>query len=244
MRRKRVAFVIGGAGGIGEGICRALAQSGYSVAIGYKTSQERAERLAEEIGGGATAVLADVCDYGSLEHAKSHIEKTFGKADTLIFAAGSEAYRLFSDETPESIRQTVACNLTGAMLAARVFSPAMVEEKFGRIVFVSSVWGICGAAMETVYSATKAGVIGFCKALAWELAPSGITVNTVSPGFIDTAMNARFGESVRADILEEIPACRFGLPADVASAVLYLTSEDASYVTGQNIAVTGGYKNV
>ena len=242
MRQNRVAFVMGGAGEIGEGVCRALAASGYRVAVGYKTSKAKAEALASEVGG--MAVYADACAYESVESAKTQIEKTLGGVDTLVYSAGSEAYRLFSDESAESIQKTLQENLTGAMYAARVFSPAMVHERFGRIVCVSSVWGICGAAMETVYSAAKAGLIGFCKALAWELAPSGITVNAVSPGFIDTKMNARFSSAERAAMLEEIPACRFGLPADIASVVRFLTSEDASYITGQNIAVTGGYKSV
>ena len=241
MQRNRVAFIMGGAGEIGESVCRALAENGYRVAVGYKTSKAKAEALASEIGG--LAVYADACAYDTIARAKAEIEKALGTVDTLVYAAGSEAYRLFSDESAESIQKTLQENLTGAMLAARVFSPAMVREQFGRIVCISSVWGICGAAMETVYSAAKAGLIGFCKALAWELAPSGITVNAVSPGFIDPKMNARFSGEERADILEEIPACRFGLPADVASAVRFLTSEDASYITGQNIAVTGGYKS-
>ncbi len=244
---KRIAFVAGGSGAIGADICRALVADGFAVAIGYCTQRERAEELADRVsaaGGTSIAVRCDITEYASVLQAKEEVQNRIGNVDTLVNCAGTEAYRLLCDETEKSIAHTIAANLTGNIFLCRVFSPDMVRMRFGRIVNLSSVWGVSGAAMETVYSAAKAGLIGFSKALALELAPSLVTVNAVSPGFIDTPMNARFSDAERQAIIDEIPACRFGLPADVSAAVRFIVSESASYLTGQNIVVSGGYKNI
>ena len=246
-QRRRVAFVTGGSGAIGAELCRTLCKDGFCVGIGYAENSCAASALADELcasGGRALAVACDITDYNAVCAAKTTIEQVFGGADTVVNCAGSAAYTLFSLESAESIARTVEVDLLGAMYVCRAFTPDMVRERYGRIVNVASVCGMCGAAMETVYSAAKAGVIGFSKALAQELAPSGVTVNAVSPGFIDTPMNARFSDAERAAILEEIPACRFGTVRDVAAAVRFLVQADASYITGPNIAVTGGFRSV
>lgn len=240
-----VAFVTGGSGAIGAQICRELSADGYSVAVGYCVGKECAERLADELcalGRRAVAVKCDITDYKSIEMAKSLIEKTLGRVDTLVNCAGIEDYTLLYDESTESIDRTLRVNLTGTVYASKLFSEGMVSNRYGRIINISSLWGVYGASMETVYSAAKAGVIGFTSALADELAPNGVTVNAISPGFIDTPMNARFNKSERDAILNEIPACRFGTPHDVAHAVGFFASKESSYITGQNLVVSGGYK--
>lgn len=237
----RVAFVTGGSGDIGAQICKRLVQLNYKVAVGYNSGNvDFCSDLPE-----AVAVKCNVLDYSSVKSAYNGIIKAFGRSpDTLINCAGLESYKLISDETEDSINKVVGVNLNGVIYTCNIFSPDMVSAKFGRIINISSVWGVCGAAMETVYSAAKAGVIGFTKALGSELAPSGITVNCISPGFIDTKMNARFTAQERNEILEEIPACRFGTPNDIVGVAEFLLSENSSYVTGQNIIVSGGYKNI
>lgn len=246
-KRVRNAFVTGGSGAIGVGICRALAKEGFSVAIGYCNHRDDAEKLAQELkaqGLDCFPVFCNIVDYESVKAAKTEADKHFGAVDTLINCAGVEAYRMLCDETAETINRTLSANLNGTIFACEIFSEDMVKMHFGRIINISSVWGVCGAAVETVYSAAKSGVIGFGKALAAELASSGITVNTVSPGFIDTPMNSRFSENERNAILEEIPVCRFGTAQDVAAAVAFFASESAEYITGQNLVVAGGYKNI
>ena len=241
----KIAFVTGGSGAIGTQICRELGADGYSVAVGYCDGRERSERLADELcalGVRAIAVKCDVTDYESVSSAKSLIEKTLGRVDTLVNCAGVEDYTLLIDESAENIDRTLRANLTGTIYACKLFSENMVSSRYGRIINISSIWGVYGASMETVYSAAKAGVIGFTAALSDELAPNGVTVNAISPGFIDTPMNARFTGAEREVILNEIPACRFGTPHDVANAVKFFASKESSYVTGQNLVVSGGYK--
>ena len=224
----------GGAGGIGSAICRRLAQDGYSVIINYSRSKEKAGALAAEING--QAIGFDISDIKAVSDAFSEI----GHIDLLVNNAGISEIDLFHCIPHEKASQIMAVNLTGAMNCARTVLPDMIRNGAGCIINISSMWGQCGASCEVDYSASKAGLIGFTKALAKEVAPSGIRVNCVAPGFIMTEMNSRFSEEDLALIREDIPLGIFGKPEHIADAVSFLASQQAEYITGQTLAVNGG----
>lgn len=228
------ALVTGGAGGIGSAICRRLAQDGYSVIINYSRSKEKAGALAAEING--QAIGFDISDIKAVSDAFSEI----GHIDLLVNNAGISEIDLFHCIPQEKASQIMAVNLTGAMNCARTVLPNMIRNGAGCIINISSMWGQCGASCEVDYSASKAGLIGFTKALAKEVAPSGIRVNCVAPGFIMTEMNSRFSEEDLALIREDIPLGIFGKPEHIADAVSFLASQQAEYITGQTLAVNGG----
>lgn len=228
------ALVTGGAGGIGSAICRRLAQDGYSVIINYSRSKEKAGALAAEING--QAIGFDISDIKAVSDAFSEI----GHIDLLVNNAGISEIDLFHCIPQEKASQIMAVNLTGAMNCARTVLPDMIRNGAGCIINISSMWGQCGASCEVDYSASKAGLIGFTKALAKEVAPSGIRVNCVAPGFIMTEMNNRFSEEDLALIREDIPLGIFGKPEHIADAVSFLASQQAEYITGQTLAVNGG----
>lgn len=228
------ALVTGGSGEIGQAICRKLAENGYCVYIAYANSREKAENLADEIGG--TAIKLDVTQSDDI---KSAVAET-GGIDLLVNNAGVSEIELFNCISAEKSREIMETNLVGAMNCARAFLSGMITEKSGCIVNISSMWGQVGASCEVDYSASKAGLIGFTKALAKEVAPSGIRVNCVSPGFIMTKMNSRFSAEDLDLIREEIPLGIFGEPRHIADSVAFLASEQAEYITGQVIAVNGG----
>ena len=230
----KTALVTGGAGGIGEAICRTLAADGYMVYVNYSRSKEKAETLAAEIGG--KAVGFDVSDIEAVKAAFNDI----GRLDLLVNNAGVSEIDLFTSIPYEKAEKILNINLKGAMNCARTALPAMINAKSGNIINISSMWGQCGASCEVDYSASKAGLIGFTKALAKEVAPSGIRVNCVSPGFIMTEMNSRFSQEDLDLIREDIPLGIFGEPRHVADTVAFLASCKAEYITGQIIAVNGG----
>ncbi|SFW14694.1 elongation factor P 5-aminopentanone reductase [Ruminococcus flavefaciens] len=228
------ALVTGGAGGIGEAICRRLAADGYFVYVNYAHSVEKAKKIAEDIGG--DAICFDVSDVNAVKEAFSII----GKLDLLVNNAGVSDVDLFTSISQDSADKILNINLKGAMNCARAALPYMINEKSGNIINISSMWGQCGASCEVDYSASKAGMIGFTKALAKEVAPSGIRVNCVSPGFIMTEMNSRFSDEDLELIKEDIPLGIFGEPRHIADAVAFLASGSAEYITGQVLAVNGG----
>ncbi len=230
----KTALVTGGSRGIGEAICRRLSKDGYFVLINYINSKKKAERLAEEING--RAVCFDVSDTYSVKKALSDI----GGVDLLINNAGVSEINLFTHIPQEKASRIMNINLIGTMNCAREVLPAMISQKSGCIINIASMWGQCGASCEVDYSASKAGIIGFTKALAKEVAPSGIRVNCVSPGFIMTEMNSRFSPDELEEIRSEIPLGIFGKPEHVADSVAFLASGQAEYITGQIIAVNGG----
>ena len=231
---KKIALVTGGSGGIGEAICRRLADDGYFVFINYASSKQKAERLAEELNG--EAVCFDVSDTAAVKAAAGQI----GTIDLLVNNAGISRIELFTHIPDETAQSIMKVNLIGTMNCARAFLPGMISQRSGCIINISSMWGQCGASCEVDYSASKAGIIGFTKALAKEVAPSGIRVNCVSPGFIMTEMNSRFTDEELALIRDEIPLGIFGEPRHVADAAAFLASKQAEYITGQILAVNGG----
>ena len=230
----KTALVTGGSRGIGEAVCRRLADEGYSVLINYLNSKEKAEQLAKEIQG--TAVQFDVSDMDSISNAVLE----FGKIDLLINNAGISEIDLFTHIPQEKANRIMNINLIGTMNCSRAVLPSMISRKSGCIINIASMWGQCGASCEVDYSASKAGIIGFTKALAKEVAPSGIRVNCVSPGFIMTEMNSRFSQEDLEEIRSEIPLGVFGKPEHIADSVAFLASEQSEYITGQVIAVNGG----
>ena len=239
----RAALVTGGTRGIGQAAVYALARAGYRVAFCYKESSGLAAKMVADLqaeGRFVCAYRCDVSDFNAVSALYHDVKKTFGYIDTVVNNAGLAHKSLFFDETPESIEAVLAANLKGAMYVCRAFAPDMVQNGFGRIVNLSSVFGRCGASMEVVYSAAKAGILGFTKSLARELAPSNITVNAVSPGFIETDMNRALTESERAEFLKAVPANRAGTANEVAAAILFLASAQASYITGQDLGIDGG----
>lgn len=228
------AVVTGGAGGIGSAVCRRLAQDGYFVYVGYSSSAENAMAIAAEIGG--EAIEINVSDGRSIEAAVECI----GAADLLVNNAGVSEIDLFTSISPEKSKRIMSVNLVGAMELSRKLLPYMINRKSGCIINIGSMWGEVGASCEVDYSASKAGLIGFTKALAKEVAPSGIRVNCISPGFIMTEMNSRFSAEDLELIREEIPMGIFGEPRHIADTVAFLASDSAEYITGQVISVNGG----
>lgn len=228
------ALVTGGSGGIGAAVCEVLANEGYYVYIGYSSSREKAEILAEKIGGEPLKI--DVSDTESINSAV----KIAGEIDLLVNNAGISEIDLFTSISAEKSSRIMNVNLVGAMELTRKILPAMINRKSGCIINISSMWGEVGASCEVDYSASKAGLIGFTKALAKEVAPSGIRVNCVSPGFIMTEMNSRFSAEDLELIRDDIPLGIFGEPRHIADTVAFLASEKAEYITGQIIGVNGG----
>ena len=233
------AFVTGGAGGIGTAICRALAAEGFTLCVGYHSREAEAAALAAQLGG--LAVPCDVTDPASVQKAVDHALERYGRLDSLVCNAGVAWTGLLQDMTDDQWRQVMAADLDGVFHCCRAALPAMIGAKGGSIVTVSSVWGVHGASCEAAYSAAKAGVIGLTKALAKEVGPSGVRVNCVAPGVIDTEMNQHLGAQGLQDLADETPLGRIGTPAQVAEAVAFLCSDAAGFITGQVLGVDGGF---
>lgn len=234
----KTALVTGASRGIGAQIARVLAKQGMYVVVNYSKSREPAEQLAEEIGG--MAVCADVSDEKAVADMLEKIEAVRGGVDVLVNNAGIAMQKMLCDTAPSDWDRIFGVNMRGAYLVTRAAMAHMVSNKYGRIVNVSSMWGEVGASCEVAYSASKAALIGFTKALAKELSLSGINVNCVTPGVIDTEMNAGFDDETMSELAEEIPLGRIGQADEVAAAVAFLCSEAAGYITGQIIGVNGG----
>ena len=237
------AVVTGGSRGIGLAVSRELASSGFRLAVIYAERENEAESLAEEMINRGTDVeiyRCDVSDAVQVNEVSRRILDRFGRVDVLVNNAGIAQIKLFTDTTEKEWDRMIGVNVKGLYNTCHALVPQMIQRKYGRIINLSSIWGLTGASCEVAYSTSKAAVIGFTKALAKELGPSGITVNCVAPGVIDTEMNAGLDPGTREALRNEIPLDRIGSASDVAGAVSFLASEKAGYITGQVIGVDGG----
>ena len=235
----KTALVTGASRGIGREICRALSSDGWNVAVNYQSSAAAADELARELGG--IAVCADVSNPEAVERMFSLVRADLGEISLLVNNAGISEYGLLTDLSFERWNRLLAVNLGGVFNCCRAAIPAMVRQKSGCIINISSMWGQVGASCEAAYSASKGGVIALTKALAKELGPSGIRVNSVSPGCIETDMMARFSPAELDALRDETPLEALGSPADVACCVRFLASPAARFITGQTIGVNGGF---
>ena len=237
-------LITGASCGIGAATARLFAQEGWDVAINCNHSRTEAEALAAELSGlgvRAVPIQADVADPEQAERLVRETEGALGPLDAVICNAGvALPQQLLTDTTADQWRRLMSVDLDGMFYTLRAAIPGLVRQKRGAIVTVSSMWGITGGSCETPYSAAKAGVIGLTRALAKELGPSGIRVNCVAPGVIDTAMNGHLTPKDLAALGEETPLCRIGQPVEVAQAIYFLASERASFITGQVLRVDGG----
>lgn len=234
-----VALVTGASGGIGAAIAKQLAADGYMVAVHYCRSEQAAKTLAETIGG--LAVQADLSDFAEIERMVSEAEEQLGAIDLLVCNAGMSLTGLYQDISDADAMRLFAVNVGGVMHTTKKVLPMMLRRHSGTIITIASIWGEVGAACEVHYSASKAAVIGFTKALAKEVGRSGIRVNCISPGVIETPMNAQHSAETMAELAEETPLGIIGQPEDIADAVSFLASERAKFITGQVLSVNGGF---
>ena len=235
------AVITGSARGIGAATAALFADLGYNVVINYKTSEVEALALKEKLGEKAIAVRADVSTPEGAKLLFDAAKQTFGTVDVLVNNAGIAQQKLFTDITQEDYDRMFDCNMRSVFNCCQCALPDMIHRKYGRIINISSMWGITGASCEVHYSASKAAVIGLTKALAREVAPSGITVNCIAPGVIDTPMNKGFDEETMAQLKEETPVGRIGTPEDVARAIAFFADEKNSFITGQILSVDGAF---
>ncbi|HET6263958.1 MAG TPA: acetoacetyl-CoA reductase [Usitatibacter sp.] len=242
---KRIALVTGGVGGIGTAICKRLAKDGHFVVANYaipgsETKWQQAMAAAKLNGTQSALAYGDVTDYEAMGEMVKKIASDHGPVDILINCAGITRDATFRKMTPDQWRAVLATNLDSVFNVTRHVIDAMVERGWGRIINISSVNAVRGQFGQTNYAAAKAGILGFTKSLAQEVVKKGVTVNAISPGYVQTEMVMAIREDVRQKIVAEIPAGRLAMPEEVADAVGFLASENAAYITGTNLSVNGG----
>ncbi|ETT53734.1 MULTISPECIES: 3-oxoacyl-ACP reductase FabG [unclassified Paenibacillus] len=237
-------LITGGSGGIGGAIAERFASVGMNIVIHYMNSHEAANDVARRclaLGAKVMTVAADMKDRSQLVRMAERLESSGMMPDILVNNAGKAHYGMLADLTEEEWDDIMAVNLKGTFMCSQIFMPYMVTQRYGRIINVSSVWGISGASCEVAYSASKGGVNAFTKALAKELAPSKVTVNAVAPGAVHTAMLSNLQADELKMLEDEIPAGRLATPEDISSLVYFLALPESGYITGQVISPNGGW---
>lgn len=242
----KTALITGASRGIGKAIAIKLSAEGYNVVINYNHSQSQANELAAELTAqnstaSAIAIKADVSNSAEVFDMVAMAKERFGSIEVLINNAGIAEQKLFFDITEDDFDRMYQVNLKGMFNTCKAVLPQMVQNRYGKIINISSIWGISGASCEVHYSTMKAGIIGFTKALAKEVGPSQVNVNCVAPGVIATQMNQSLSEEALTELKEETPLMRLGTPEDIANAVSFLISDQASFITGQILSPNGGF---
>lgn len=232
-------LITGGSRGIGEAMVRLYADQGWRVAFTYLNSDEKAQSLSRE--SGALALRCDAKSEAETSVMAEQVLRQFGHLDALICNAGISYTGLLQDMTVSQWDELFAVHVRGAFLATRAFLPGMISRQNGSILYVSSMWGQVGASCEAAYSACKAALIGLGKALAKEAGPSGVRVNCLCPGVIQTDMLRAYSQEGLQILADDTPLCRLGTPLDVARAAFFLSSQSASFITGQVLSVNGGF---
>lgn len=241
----KVAILTGASGGIGKAVAIRLIKDGYFVIAQYNTDKDGIESIKHRLNDSEKnylyAIKADLSSTKNIDEMMDSVLKSFPHVDVLINNAGVGLYKLIDQTSENEWDRLFDINVKSAYYITNKVLGGMIDKKYGKIVNVSSMWGMVGASMEVAYSASKAALIGYTKALAKELAPSGINVNCVCPGVIDTPMNARFSKQDMLELAEQTPLGRIGKPEDVAELISFLCSEKSDFITGQVVACDGGF---
>ena len=235
----RNVLITGGSRGIGAAMVKSFSEAGYKVAFTYKNSDSAARQL--EVSYGALAIRADSESPSDIELAVKEVEEKIGSIDILVNNAAVSSSGLITDISLDEWNRVMNTSVTASFLYSKSVLSQMINKKWGRIINISSMWGIVGASCEVHYSTAKAALIGFTKALAKEVGPSGITVNSIAPGVIDTDMNSDYSPEDIAALADETPLGRIGKPEEIASAALFLASDSASFITGEIMNISGGF---
>ena len=239
----KIALVTGGARGIGRAICRTLANDGFKIAINFNNSENEAIALKDELSAVTEVEIfkCDVSDSNAVKEMFFEISQKMGNVNVLVNNAGVAEQVLFTDITDEMWQRMINTNLSSAFYASRAVLPQMISRKDGVIINISSMWGQVGASCETHYSTSKAGMIGLTKALAKEVGPSGLRVNCICPGTIDTEMNAHLSSEDKECLINDTPLGKIGKCEDVVNTIIFLCEDKSSFITGQILGVNGGY---